>query len=216
MVVVAIIGILAAVAIPQYSKYQARARQSEAKIGLAAAYTAEASYSAEQNTFTACLQNAGYTPTVAYTAGGALSSTLYYTIGFPDAVTTPANCGPGGDQACNVYGWSGTNPQAGATCAAAGPQAPTVYAPNGGGAPATYGHAFQNTVVAYAGGNVPAATGDLTNAGVTAGSLTQTAFIIGAVGGVSSSVKPVSGTKATWDSWTINQGKLLTNTIGTL
>ena len=40
MIVVAIIGILAAVAIPNYQKFQARARQSEAKIALSAAYTA--------------------------------------------------------------------------------------------------------------------------------------------------------------------------------
>ena len=40
MVVVAIIGILAAIAIPNYQTYQAKARQSEAKIALAAIYTA--------------------------------------------------------------------------------------------------------------------------------------------------------------------------------
>ena len=40
LIVVAIIGILAAVAIPNYQKFQARARQSEAKIALSAAYTA--------------------------------------------------------------------------------------------------------------------------------------------------------------------------------
>jgi type IV pilus assembly protein PilA len=41
MVVVAIIGILAAVAIPNFLQYQARARQSEAKINLGAIYTLE-------------------------------------------------------------------------------------------------------------------------------------------------------------------------------
>jgi type IV pilus assembly protein PilA len=42
MIVVAIIGILSAVAIPNFKKYQAKSRSSEAKIQLAAAYTAEA------------------------------------------------------------------------------------------------------------------------------------------------------------------------------
>jgi len=41
MVVVAIIGILAAIAIPNFLQYQARARQSEAKIHLGAIYTLE-------------------------------------------------------------------------------------------------------------------------------------------------------------------------------
>lgn len=40
MIVVAIIGILAAVAIPNFLNYQAKARQSEAKVALAAIYTA--------------------------------------------------------------------------------------------------------------------------------------------------------------------------------
>lgn len=63
MVVVAIIGILAAVAVPQYAKYQARARQSEAKIQLAAIYTAEQSFSVENASYTSCLAQIGYAPT---------------------------------------------------------------------------------------------------------------------------------------------------------
>jgi type IV pilus assembly protein PilA len=47
MVVVAIIGILAAVAIPNFLQYQARARQSEAKIHLGAIYTLEVTYFVE-------------------------------------------------------------------------------------------------------------------------------------------------------------------------
>ena len=54
MIVVAIIGILAAVGVPQYQKFQARARQSEAKNVLGGAYTALKAYSAENSTYTSC------------------------------------------------------------------------------------------------------------------------------------------------------------------
>ncbi len=48
MIVVAIIGILAAIAIPNFLKYQAKSRQAEAKINLAGIYVAETSYFGEQ------------------------------------------------------------------------------------------------------------------------------------------------------------------------
>ena len=44
MIVVAIIGVLSAVAVPNFKKYQAKAKTSEAKIQLAAAYTAEQAF----------------------------------------------------------------------------------------------------------------------------------------------------------------------------
>ncbi|MBT4792608.1 MAG: prepilin-type N-terminal cleavage/methylation domain-containing protein, partial [Halobacteriovoraceae bacterium] len=44
MIVVAIIGILSAVAVPNFKKYQAKSKASEAKIQLAAAYTAEQAF----------------------------------------------------------------------------------------------------------------------------------------------------------------------------
>ena len=44
MVVVAIIGLLAAVAIPQYGRFQRRAKQTEAKTFLAGIYTAEKAF----------------------------------------------------------------------------------------------------------------------------------------------------------------------------
>ncbi|MDP7038299.1 MAG: prepilin-type N-terminal cleavage/methylation domain-containing protein, partial [Myxococcota bacterium] len=47
MIVVAIIGILAAIAIPNFMKFQIRARQSEAKAALKAAYTGVKSVHAE-------------------------------------------------------------------------------------------------------------------------------------------------------------------------
>lgn len=73
MIVVAIVGILAAVAIPNYLKYQARARQSEAKIALASVFTAEKSAFAEYGSYHSCLPHIGYTPD---------SQNRYYSAGF--------------------------------------------------------------------------------------------------------------------------------------
>jgi type IV pilus assembly protein PilA len=53
MIVVAIIGILAAIAIPNFLKFQAKSKQSEAKTNLKAVYTAETSYFGEYNTYAA-------------------------------------------------------------------------------------------------------------------------------------------------------------------
>lgn len=74
MVVVAIIGVLSAIGIPQYTKFQARARQSEAKSHLSALFTAETSFQSEWNVFTTDLRNAGVAAT---------GSNLRYTAGFP-------------------------------------------------------------------------------------------------------------------------------------
>jgi|WetSurSiteA1Bulk_404760.scaffolds.fasta_scaffold08386_2 type IV pilus assembly protein PilA len=52
MIVVAIIGILAAIAIPNFLRYQAKSKQSEAKANLGAIFTSEVSYSSERDTYT--------------------------------------------------------------------------------------------------------------------------------------------------------------------
>jgi len=74
MVVVAIIGVLAAIGIPQYSKFQAKARQSEAKLALAALFTAEESFRQEWNQFSVDLKNIGFS---------VQGSRLRYVSGFP-------------------------------------------------------------------------------------------------------------------------------------
>ena len=51
MIVVAIIGILAAIAIPNFLKFQAKAKQSEAKANLKAFYTAAKSVFAEKGDY---------------------------------------------------------------------------------------------------------------------------------------------------------------------
>ncbi|MEK6628192.1 MAG: prepilin-type N-terminal cleavage/methylation domain-containing protein [Bdellovibrionota bacterium] len=77
MVVVAIIGILAAVGVPQYAKFQAKTRQSEAKSHLNALYVAETSFRGEWNLYSTDLLNIGFAVT---------GNNLRYTAGFPNAV----------------------------------------------------------------------------------------------------------------------------------
>ncbi len=51
MIVVAIIGILAAIAIPNFLRFQAKSKQSEAKTNLGGIFTAEVSYRAEHDQY---------------------------------------------------------------------------------------------------------------------------------------------------------------------
>src|SRR5581483_9733545 len=51
MIVVAIIGILAAIAIPNFIKFQARSKQSEAKANMKAMFTAEKAFYQEKDRF---------------------------------------------------------------------------------------------------------------------------------------------------------------------
>ncbi len=95
MIVVAIIGILAAVAIPQYNKYTARARQSEVKVALAAIYTAEKSFASDVASYTMCLPQIGYVPETG------TSARRFYTVGFGHEAGTA--CGPTGDVSCLIY-----------------------------------------------------------------------------------------------------------------
>jgi type IV pilus assembly protein PilA len=60
MVVVAIIGVLSAIAVPNFKKYQAKAKQSEAKIQLAAIYTIEVGAMADYDSYASCLEDLGY------------------------------------------------------------------------------------------------------------------------------------------------------------
>lgn len=75
MVVVAIIGLLSAVAVPNFKKYQAKAKISEAKLQLSAAYTAEQSFFSDFNIYHHCLTYMGFDP-------GPEFNNRYYMIGF--------------------------------------------------------------------------------------------------------------------------------------
>lgn len=94
MVVVAIIGILSAIAIPQFQTYQAKSRTSEAKLALAGIYSAEVAFQGETGNYAACLEDMGYRPS-------ASADQRYYTVGFsalgtvPTAVTSITECNSG-------------------------------------------------------------------------------------------------------------------------
>jgi type IV pilus assembly protein PilA len=59
MIVVAIIGILAAIAIPNFLRYQAQSRQAEAKTNLGGIFVAETSYFGEQSRY-GCFNEIGF------------------------------------------------------------------------------------------------------------------------------------------------------------
>ena len=93
MIVVAIIGILAAIAIPNFLRYQAKSRQSEAKTNLGAIFVAETAYLSEQSRYGSFSEIgyalAGTTNRYTYrspvTGGTAASGGTLYTVG----TTTP-------------------------------------------------------------------------------------------------------------------------------
>ena len=78
MVVVAIIGILSAVAIPNFKKYQAKSKTSEAKLQLSSIYSAETAFMADADSYGTCLFDMGYDPSNEANA-------RYYTTGFETA-----------------------------------------------------------------------------------------------------------------------------------
>jgi type IV pilus assembly protein PilA len=94
MVVVAIIGILAALGIPQYSKFQAKTRQTESKGALGSLFTAEASFYAEWNVYSVDLRNIGF---------GVSGARLRYATGFANGT------------ACTAYATTSPNAPAEAT-----------------------------------------------------------------------------------------------------
>lgn len=94
MVVVAIIGILSAVAIPNFKQYQAKSKTSEAKLQLASIYSAQTTNMGDYDTYTTCLIDIGY---LAATRG-------YYRVGFAAdvAATRTVTNNNAGNVFCNA------------------------------------------------------------------------------------------------------------------
>ena len=80
MIVVAIIGILAAIAIPNFRNYQMKAKTAEAKTNLGALKTSQEAYAAENGTYLACVAAPVNVPGTAKAAFGGNAN--YTAIGF--------------------------------------------------------------------------------------------------------------------------------------
>ena len=81
MVVVAIIGVLASIAVPAVNKYIAKARQSEAKTNLSSLYTSEKAFYAEYTAYDNRFVAIGFSP----------EGQLRYNVGFAAGGTNATN-----------------------------------------------------------------------------------------------------------------------------
>lgn len=104
MIVVAIIGILAAIAIPNFLKFQAKSKQSEAKTNLKGIYTAETGYFGENNQYSG-FDDVNWAPVG--------SSRYHYTL--TGAVTGNSALEKGADLTGYTAAWGSATPELAAT-----------------------------------------------------------------------------------------------------
>ncbi len=94
MVVVAIIGIISAIAVPSFSKFQAKSRQAAAKIELSGLFTSEKAFQLEYDSYSSDMGHVGFVPEGCFnwyapgmSNGGGIGScsgnrSRYYSAGF--------------------------------------------------------------------------------------------------------------------------------------
>jgi type IV pilus assembly protein PilA len=86
MIVVAIIGILAAIAIPNFIAYQAKSKQAEAKVALGAIFTSAVAYNAETVPNTYVARNIGE---IGYSPSGAPRYSFWYGVDIAGVTGAP-------------------------------------------------------------------------------------------------------------------------------
>ncbi len=142
MVVVAIIGILAAIAVPNFQRFTQKSKQSEAKSSLSAVYSAMRAFQAEWGQYFTDFRNIGYQP----------SGTVRYRHGLVAGIVAPA-----GYQGSGVAG-GGASVQfatnAAGVCGAAPLPCLEVAGPNGGFGPLTNAASSAIAFVAAAGADL--------------------------------------------------------------
>jgi type IV pilus assembly protein PilA len=85
MVVVAIIGVLSSIALPNFKKYQAKSKTPEAKMQLSAAYTALIAFQTEFETYNMCLKYMGFDPSIS-------QAQRYYAVGYANNANDCLTC----------------------------------------------------------------------------------------------------------------------------
>jgi prepilin-type N-terminal cleavage/methylation domain-containing protein len=101
MVGIAIIGVMGTIAVPNVMKYQARARQIEARVTLAAIYAREKAFAVENLTYSGAIHQLGVT----------VSPGNFYAAGFnPVAALGNNTCGRAGNASCLAFAWKGSMP----------------------------------------------------------------------------------------------------------
>ena len=191
MIVVAIIGILATIAVPQYQKFVAKSKQTEAKIALAGVYTAESSFQTENNSYSGCLGSIGYSRD---------GTKFFYTVGFKTGTITGVGCGPDALENCNTYQWVPVAPVPPATV--------TTYAASANATCTDIPGA--SYFAASVGDPAPTVNADLSTYVTPA--ITNVTFTIGAVGNIDAKSKSASNTTG-YDYWSIDNNKNLLNVM---
>jgi type IV pilus assembly protein PilA len=174
------------VAIPNFKKYQAKAKTSEAKLQLSAAYTAEQSFYSDFNIYHVCLGYMGYNPSNEV-------SQRYYAVGFKATGLAAAASGNPLQQAID-------NGLLATACVNTG---------------ATLGSSLFEGGKSLSGVTATSTLFQANTAGSTSTTGAQTVgtetFIIGAVGPVDSNAAFITG--AGMSGFTINQNKILSNIV---
>ena len=91
MIVVAIIGILAAIAIPNFMKFQAKSKQSEAKGNMKGIFTAQKAYFQEKSKYSSQVKTIGFQPERGNRYLYALGSDLTSRAAATEAVSISSN-----------------------------------------------------------------------------------------------------------------------------
>lgn len=191
MVVVAIIGILSAIAIPNYQNFQSKAKQSEARATLGDIYTSEQAYAAEISQYTTCLPGIGYVLS---------SNQTRYSTGFSAA---------GGNNQGLVLDSSGNTVVT--SCATAGTN----------GMPSSVGNWDTTTSKSCflnkngSGGNVgviPCSSLNQASTPAVASGITASAFVAAACGIISNNSNYAAAAKC--DYWSIDNNQTLLNRRG--
>ncbi|MFZ1640768.1 MAG: pilin [Candidatus Contendobacter sp.] len=116
MIVVAIVGILAAIAIPAYKDYTVRAKVSECAATIGACKTSVTEFYNTRGNFPGNVSSAGCSTSVSQYCGGITSATNAITTTVLAATGVPANCNltlTAVVAATEITGWTGST-----TCAA--------------------------------------------------------------------------------------------------